>query len=110
MTYYKINDYNKLRDLFGVLLAEVQRIKSEGDYEAGKNLVETYGVIVEPELHAEVKERFVKLNIAPYGGFINPVFNVLEQNGGITDIQIEYPMDYTEQMLNYSKNYSYLID
>ncbi len=107
-TYYKINDYNKLRDLFGVLLAEVQRIKSEGDYEAGKNLVETYGVIVEPELHAEVKDRFAKLNIAPYGGFINPVFKVIEQNGEITDIQVEYPEDYAEQMLYYSENYSYL--
>ncbi len=107
-TYYKINDYNKLRDLFGVLLAEVQRIKSEGDYEAGKNLVETYGVIVEPELHAEVKDRFAKLNIAPYGGFINPVFKVIEQNGEITDIQVEYPEDYAEQMLFYSENYSYL--
>jgi len=73
-TFYKINDYNKLRELFGELLAEVQRIKSEGDYEAGKNLVETYGVIVEPVLHKEVKERFEKLNIAPYGGFINPEF------------------------------------
>ncbi|MCD4729807.1 MAG: dipeptidyl peptidase 3 [Bacteroidales bacterium] len=109
-TFCKINDYNKLRWLFGELLKEVQRIKSEGDYEAGKKLVETYGVIVEPELHAEIKERFAKLNIAPYGGFINPVFKVMEQNGEITDIQVEYPMDYTEQMLNYSKNYSYLID
>ncbi len=73
-TYYKINDYNKLQDLFGELLAEVQRIKSEGDYEAGKKLVETYGVQVDPVLHKEVKERFGKLNIAPYGGFINPEF------------------------------------
>jgi len=107
-TYCKINDYNKLRGLFGKLLAEVQRIKSEGDYEAGKKLVETYGVIVDPELHAEIKERFAKLNIAPYGGFINPVFEVVEQNGEITDIQIEYPEDYTKQMLDYSENYSFL--
>jgi len=106
--FCKINDYSKLRSLFGELLAEVQRIKSEGDYEAGKKLVETYGVIVEPELHAEVKERFAKLNIAPYGGFINPVFKVIEENGEITDIQVEYPEDYTEQMLFYSENYSFL--
>ncbi len=107
-TFYKINDYKKLRGLFGQLLAEVQRIKSEGDYEAGKNLVESYGVVVDPVLHKEVKDRFVKLNIAPYGGFINPVFKVTEQNGEITDIKIEYPEDYTEQMLYYSKNYSFL--
>jgi dipeptidyl-peptidase-3 len=107
-TYYKINDYTKLRNLFGQLLAEVQRIKSEGDYEAGKILVETYGVQVDPVLHKEVKDRFVKLNIAPYGGFINPVFKVIEANDEITDIKIEYPQDYTEQMLYYSKNYSFL--
>ena len=107
-TYFKINDYNKLRDLFGVLLAEVQRIKSEGDYEAGKKLVETYGVIVDPELHKEVKARYDKLNIAPYGGFINPTFTLIEENGDIIDIRIEYPNDYAEQMLYYSKNYSFL--
>jgi len=106
--FCKINDYSKLRSLFGELLAEVQRIKSEGDYETGKKLVETYGVIVEPELHTGIKERFAKLNIAPYGGFINPVFNVIEQNGEIIDIQVEYPEDYTEQMLDYSENYSFL--
>jgi dipeptidyl-peptidase-3 len=94
--------------LFGELLAEVQRIKSEGDFEAGKNLVETYGVIVDPILHKEVKNRFSKLNIAPYGGFINPVFKVTELNGEITGITIEYPEDYSEQMLYYSKNYSFL--
>jgi dipeptidyl-peptidase III len=107
-TYYKINDYKKLRNLFGQLLAEMQRIKSEGDYEAGRQLVETYGVQVDPVLHKEVKDRFVKLNIAPYGGFINPVFKVTEVNGEITDIKIEYPDDYTTQMLYYSKNYSFL--
>jgi len=107
-TFYKINDYNKLRELFGELLAEVQRIKSEGDYEAGKNLVETYGVIVEPVLHKEVKERFEKLNIAPYGGFINPEFLITKDGETITDIKIEYPDDYTKQMLYYSENYSFL--
>jgi len=108
-TYYKINDYEKLRELFGELLAEVQRIKSEGDYEAGKKLVETYGVIVDPVLHKEVKERFKKLNIAPYGGFINPVLLPVVENGKIVDIQIEYPDDYTNQMLNYSGKYSFLL-
>ncbi len=107
-SYYKINDYNKLRGLFGELLAEVQRIKSEGDYEAGKNLVETYGVIVDPVLHKEVKDRFAKLNIAPYGGFINPEFLITKDGDQITDIKIEYPEDYTEQMLYYSENYSFL--
>ncbi len=107
-TYYKINDYSKLRALFRELLAEVQRIKSEGDYEAGKNLVETYGVIVEPILRKEVKERFEKLNIAPYGGFINPEFLITKDGETIKDIQIEYPDDYTEQMLYYSENYSFL--
>lgn len=107
-TYFRINDYSKLRDLFGQLLAEVQRIKSEGDYEAGKNLVELYGVIVDPMLHKEVLDRFVKLNIAPYGGFVNPYFNVIENNGEISDIKLEYPEDYTEQMLRYSDKYSFL--
>ncbi|MBN2173025.1 MAG: dihydrofolate reductase [Bacteroidales bacterium] len=104
-TYIKINDYNKLRDLFGELLAEVQRIKSEGDYEAGKALVETYGVIVDSDLHKEVKTRFEKLNIAPYGGFVNPVFELTEENGSITDIKIVYPENYTEQMMHYSTYY-----
>jgi len=107
-TYYKINDYQKLRDLFGELLAEVQRIKSEGDYEAGKNLVETYGIIVDPTLHKEVKERFDKLNIAPYGGFINPSFELVKTGDSITDVKIRYEDDYTQQMLNYSENYSFL--
>jgi dipeptidyl-peptidase III len=107
-TYYRINDYKKLRTLFGKLLAEVQRIKSEGDYEAGKLLVETYGVQIDPVLHKEVKDRYAKLNLAPYGGFINPVFKVTEANGEITDIKVEYTEDYTEQMLYYSKNYSFL--
>jgi len=107
-TYYKINDYSSLRDLFGVLLAEVQRIKSEGDYEVGKKLVETYGVQIEPNLHKEVKERFEKLDIAPYGGFVNPKFVLKKQGDKIIDVEIEYADDYTEQMLEYSKNYSFL--
>jgi dipeptidyl-peptidase-3 len=107
-TYYKVNDYNKLRALFGVLLAEVQRIKSEGDYAAGKELVETYGVKIEPELHKEVKERFDKLDIAPYGGFVNPKFKLKKEGNKIVDVEIEYPDDYTEQMLEYSEKYSFL--
>ncbi len=107
-TYYKINDYSKLRALFGVLLSEVQRIKSEGDYEAGKQLVEKYGVQIDPVLHKEVKERFDKLNIAPYGGFVNPVFKLIEKNDALVDVEIEYPDDYTKQMLHYSENYSFL--
>jgi len=108
-TYFVVNDYDKLRELFGQLLREIQRIKSEGDYEAGKALVENYGVQVDPELHAEVLERAEKLNIAPYGGFINPrLVPVTDESGEITDISVEYPEDFTEQMLEYSKNYAFL--
>ncbi len=107
-TYVVINDYQKLRGLFGQLLAEIQRIKSEGDYEAGKQLIETYAVKVNQELHAEVLERFAKLNIAPYGGFINPVFVPEMKDGKIVNIKVTYPDDYTKQMLDYSKNHSFL--
>ena len=107
-TYVKINDYARLRSLFGALLAEIQRIKSEGDFEAGKKLVETYGVKVDKTLHEEVLARFKKLNVAPYGGFMNPVFTLVEENGKVTDVKVEYPADYTGQMLDYSKNYSFL--
>lgn len=107
-TYVQINDYQKLRALFGKLLAEIQRIKSEGDFEAGKALVENYGVKVDQKLHAEVLERFNRLNIAPYGGFINPVFQLLEENGKVVDVKVEYPMDYAGQMLDYSRKYSFL--
>ncbi|MBN1598833.1 MAG: dihydrofolate reductase [Bacteroidales bacterium] len=107
-TYFVINDYNKLRELLGDLLAEVQRIKSEGDYEAGKVLVETYGVKVDPELHKEVLKRFEKLNLAAYSGFVNPDYELIEKNGEIIDIKVKYVDDYAKQMLNYSKNYSYL--
>jgi dipeptidyl-peptidase-3 len=107
-TFFRINDYRKLRTLFGELLAEVQRIKSEGDYESGKKLVETYGVVVDQPLHKEVLDRFVRLNIAPYGGFVNPYFKLTETQGEITGITIEYPEDYTEQMLRYSEHYSFL--
>jgi dipeptidyl-peptidase III len=107
-TYIKINDYVKLRNLFGTLLAEIQRIKSEGDFEAGKKLVETYGVKVDKVLHEEVLARFKKLNVAPYGGFMNPVFTLVEENGKVTDVKVDYPADYAGQMLDYSKKYSFL--
>ncbi len=107
-TYVRVNDFNKLRKLFGNLLAEVQRITSEGDYEAGKALVEKYGVIVDQDLLKEVRERYYKLNLAPYRGFINPVYVPVEENGEITDIKIEYPSDFLKQMLDYGKEYSYL--
>ena len=107
-SYVRINDYQKLRRLFGELLAEIQRIKSEGDYEAGKTLVETYGVKVDQKLHTEVLERFSKLNIAPYGGFINPVYTIEEKDGKVIDVKVHYPEDYAGQMMGYSKNYSFL--
>ena len=108
-TYVVVNDYPKLRALFGKLLAEVQRIKSEGDFEAGKNLVEGYGVKVDPELHAEVLERYAHLNLAPYKGFVNPVMReVKNEKGEVTDIVLDYTEGYVEQMLRYSRDYSFL--
>ena len=107
-TYVRINDYNKLRTLFGKLLAEVQRIKSEGDYNTGKLLVENYGVKIDPILHKEVKERYAKLNLAPYGGFMNPDFVPVMKDGKIIDIKVEYPDDYTKQMMEYGRKYSFL--
>lgn len=107
-SYTRINDYAKLRELFGNLLAEIQRIKSEGDFEAGKALVETYAVKIDRTLHAEVLQRFDKLNIAPYGGFVNPVLKPVVENDKITDITIDYTESYTEQMLRYSREFSFL--
>jgi dipeptidyl-peptidase-3 len=108
-TFVVINDYNKLKELFGELLVEVQRIKSEGDFEAGKLLVETYGIKVDPELHAEIINRYAKLNLAPYKGFINPVMTeVKNQSGETTDIKLDYTEGYTQQMLRYGKRYSFL--
>lgn len=106
--FYKINDYSKLRTLFGVLLSEVQRIKSEGDYEAARALVETYGVKVDPVLHKEVKQRFEKLNIAPYGGFINPVLKPKLREEEIVEIEIDHSEGYSDQMLRYSREFSFL--
>jgi len=107
-TYFRINDYKELRSLFGQLLAEIQRITSEGDYPAAKELVETYAVKVDPELHKEILARYAKLNIAPYSGFINPVYTPVMGNGTIRDIKISYTEDFTTQMLRYSKNFSFL--
>jgi dipeptidyl-peptidase-3 len=107
-TYVRITDYNKLRGLFGDLLKEIQRIKSEGDYKAGSALVESYAVKVDPVLHKEIRERFEKLHIAPYGGFVNPVLVPVYENEEIIDVKIEYVDDYTRQMLEYSEKYSYL--
>ncbi|WP_407401966.1 dipeptidyl-peptidase 3 family protein [Sodaliphilus sp.] len=106
-TYVKINDYEKLRVLFSKLLAEVQRIKSEGDYEAGRQLVENYGVVVDKKLHQEVLARYSTLDIAPYKGFVNPMYHVVKDaDGNITDITITYDENYVEQMLRYSRDYS----
>ena len=108
-TYVKINDYAKLRDLFKTLLAEVQRIKSEGDFLAARQLVETYGVKVDPTIHKEVLERYEKLNISPYKGFINPVYElVTDKDGKPTDVKVTYTEGYAEQMLRYSRDYATL--
>lgn len=108
-TYVKINDYAALRKLFGKLLAEVQRVKSEGDFEGARRLVEDYGVKVDPELHKEVRARYEKLGISPYKGFINPVYKATIDNAGnITDVKVEYGESYEHQMLRYSHDYSFL--
>lgn len=107
-TYVKINDYQKLRTLFGNLLEEVQRIKSEGDYEAGKQLIEHYAVKVDYHLHQEVLKRFNALNIAPYGGFINPKLKPVYNDNTLVDVELIYEEDYAQQMLWYSENYSFL--
>lgn len=110
-TYFEINDYKKLQSIFGELLREVQRIKSEGDYEACKALVEGYGVKVDQKLHKEVLARVKKLNIAPYGGFINPkMVPTTDNTGEIVSIEMTYPDDFTVQMLDYAKRYSFLPD
>lgn len=108
-TYVRVNDYVQLRALFGKLLAEVQRIKSEGDYEAARRLVETYGVQIDPALHAEVLRRYERLHLAPYKGFVNPVYTLqTDAEGNVTDVQIAYTEGYAEQMLRYSREYSNL--
>lgn len=108
-TYVKINDYARLRDLFGQLLGEIQRIKSEGDYEAGRNLVETYAVKVDPKLHKEVLDRYSRLDIAPYRGFVNPVYvPVRNDKGAIVDVKVTYGEDYLPQVMRYSREYKTL--
>ena len=108
-TYVQVNDYSALRQLFGRLLAEVQRIKSEGDFEAARRLVEDYGVKVDPVLHTEVRQRYESLHIAPYKGFINPVYHAVRNAAGeITDVTLDYTESYDAQMLRYSRDYSFL--
>jgi dipeptidyl-peptidase-3 len=107
-TYFVVNDYEALRGLFGDLLAEIQRIKSEGDYEAGKALVEKYAVHIDPVLHKEVLERYASLNLKPYGGFINPDIIPVTENGKVMDYRVEYTDDYLGQMLKYGAEYSAL--
>ena len=107
-TYVRINDYNKLRGLFGQLLKEIQRIKSEGDFNAGKNLIETYGVKVDLVLHKEILARYKILNVKPYRGFIQPRLVPVMDGDKITDVQIEYPQSFFEQMMEYGKKYALL--
>lgn len=108
-TYVKINDYQKLRNLFGELLAEIQRIKSTGDYAQAQAFVETYGVKIDPELHKEILDRYNQLDIAPYKGFINPVYTAIrDAEGNITDVEISYTESYADQMLRYSRDYGTL--
>ena len=105
-TYFVINDYPALRNLFAELLAEIQRIKSEGDYEAGKNLVETYAVNIDPQLHKEVLDRYAKLNLKPYGGFVNPDIVPVIKDGKVVDYTLEYTDSFLDQQLKYGRDYS----
>jgi dipeptidyl-peptidase-3 len=107
-TFFVVNDYQKLRRLYGELLAKVQRITSEGDYEAAKALIETYGVQVDQDLHKEVLDRYAKLHLAPYSGFVNPVYTPVVENGKIVDVKISLEEGYVEQMLRYGRDYSFL--
>ena len=105
--YLQINDYQGLRRLYGELLAEIQRITSEGDYPAAKEMVETYAVKVNPELHKEILDRYTKLNLAPYKGFVNPVYTAIrDEQGNITNVTIDFTEGYIEQHLRYSRDYS----
>ena len=107
--YVKIHDYKKLQTLFGKLLKEIQRVKSEGDFEGGKYIIENFGVKVDPNLHTEILDRYAKLNLAPYTGFINPkLIPVYDDKNEIRDVKVEYISDYLSQMLDYGKNYSFL--
>lgn len=107
-TYFVVNDYEKLRVIFGSLLQEIQRIKSEGDFEAARDLVENYGTQVDEELHAEVLQRYAALDVAPYSGFVNPRIAADDENGVVSNVRVEYPEDFMSQMLEYAENYSFL--
>jgi dipeptidyl-peptidase-3 len=107
-TYFVVNDFEALRGLFAELLAEVQRIKSEGDFEAGKALVEKYAIDIDPELHKEVRQRYYALKLKPYGGFLNPDIVPVEKNGKVVDYKLEYAESYLGQMLEYGRKYSTL--
>lgn len=107
-TYFVVEDYQKLRELFGRLLVEIQRIKSEGDFQAAQEMVESYAVKIDRDLHAEVLDRFNKLKVAPYGGFVNPEYELVLDGNEIVDVKISYAESYRDQMLRYSKNHSYL--
>jgi dipeptidyl-peptidase-3 len=107
-TYVRVNDYNKLRELFGQLLKELQRIKSEGDYNGAKKLVEGYGVKVDQKLHTEILERYAKLNVKPYQGFIQPRLVPVMDGDKITDVKVEYPASFYQQMMEYAAKYSFL--
>jgi dipeptidyl-peptidase-3 len=108
-SYFTINNYQALRELFAQLLAEIQRVKSEGDFEFARQLVENYGVKIDRNLHAEVLERYKKLNLAPYSGFVNPVYRLEKDNdGNILDVIPDYSEGYAEQMMRYSKEHSWI--
>jgi dipeptidyl-peptidase-3 len=107
-TYFVVNDYNKLRTLFGDLLREVQRIKSKGDYKAGRDLIENYGVKVDKELHKEILNRYASLKMAPYQGFIQPKLTPIMEGDQIKDVKISYPESFTGQMMEYGKKYNLL--
>ncbi|MBR0322259.1 MAG: dihydrofolate reductase, partial [Bacteroidales bacterium] len=107
-TYFVVNDFEALRGLFGELLAEVQRIKSEGDYKAGKALVEKYAVNIDPALHKEVLERYATLNLKPYGGYINPDIVPVKKGGKVVDYKIVYNEDFIQQHLEYGRKYATL--
>ena len=107
-TYVVVNDFERLRALFGEMLYEIQRIKSEGDYEQGRALVEKYAVKIDPELHKEVRTRYYALHIEPYGGFVNPEYELIEKDGKVVDVKLTYPTDYAKQMMGYSTDYSFL--
>ena len=103
-----MNDFEALRNLFAELLAEIQRIKSEGDYEAGKALIEKYAINIDPELHKEILDRYAALELKPYGGFVNPEIVPVEKDGKIVDYKLVYPEDYLQQQLSYGERYKTL--